>query len=89
MHQNNRNLASTLLKDPKQKCVRNFLKNNINDILKTWKDIKSIISMRSNNNILISIIHDSQFITKPANIAIVNNIFYCKQSDLKQLLMQQ
>ena len=53
--------------------------NNIkNDIKKTWKGIKSIISMKnkSNNDSPTSIIHQGKFIADPLSIANVFNDFF-------------
>ena len=71
------NLLSTLLKDSKQQYFTDFFKSN-NDIQKTWKAIKSIISMKnkSNNDSRTSIIHEGNFIADPLSIANIFNDFF-------------
>ena len=50
LHHNNyknyRNLVSTLLKRAKEKYFTNFFNENIKDIKKTWKGIKSLVSTK-------------------------------------------
>ena len=50
LHHNNyksyRNLLSTLLKRAKEKYFTNFFNENIKDIKKTWKGIKTLVSMK-------------------------------------------
>ena len=72
------NLLSTLLKDSKQPYFTNFFKSNNNDIKKTWKSIKSIISMKnkSNNDSPTPIIHEGNFIVDPLSIANAFNDFF-------------
>ena len=41
-----RNLLSTLLKRAKEKYFTNFFNENIKDIKKTWKGIKSLVSTK-------------------------------------------
>ena len=54
LHPNNyksyRNLLSTLLKRDKEKYFTNFFNKNIKDIKKTWKGIKTLVSMKQKNN---------------------------------------
>ena len=71
------NLLSTLLKNSKQKYFTDFFKSNNNDIKKTWKGIKSIISMKniSNNDSPTSIIHEGNFIADRLSIANAFNDF--------------
>ena len=73
-----RNLLSTLLKDSKQSYFTDFFKSNNNDIKKTWKGIKSIISMKnkSNNDSPTPIIHEGNFIADPLSIANAFNDFF-------------
>ena len=52
-HNNNknyRNLLSTLLKRAKEKYFTNLFNENIKDIKKTWKGIKTLASMKQKNN---------------------------------------
>ena len=69
------NLLSTLLKDYKQQYFTDFFKSNNSDIKKTWKGIKSFISVKneSNNYSLTLIIHEGNFIANPLSIATVFN----------------
>ena len=54
LHHNNykshRNLLSTLLKKAKEKYFTNFFNENIKDIKKTWKDIKTLVSRKQKKN---------------------------------------
>ena len=45
-----RYLLSTLLKRAKEKYFTNFFNENIKDIKKTWKGIKTLVSMKQKNN---------------------------------------
>ena len=49
-YKNYRNLLSTLLKRAKEKYFTNFFNENIKDIKKTWKCIKTLVSMKQKNN---------------------------------------
>ena len=49
-YKNYRNLLSTLLKRAKEKHFTNFFNQNIKDIKKTWKGIKTLVSMKQKNN---------------------------------------
>ena len=51
-----RNLLSTILKRAKEKCFTNFYNENIKDIKKTWKGIKTSISMKQKSNGTTSLI---------------------------------
>ena len=70
-----RNLLSTLFKDSKQKYFNDFFKSNNNDIKKTWKGIKSIISMKNKSNNDSAIIHEGNLFADPLSIPNVFNIF--------------
>ena len=82
LHHNNyksyRNLLSTLLKRAKEKYFTNFFNENIKDIKKIWKGIKSLVSMKQKNNDTPSlIIKDEKYINDPVSIAnTFNNFFY-------------
>ena len=74
LHPNNyksyRNLLSTLLKRDKEKYFTNFFNKNIEDIKKTWKGIKTLVSMKQKNNDTPSLItKDEKYINDPASIA--------------------
>ena len=72
-----RNSISTLLKRSKQNYYNNFFELNINNMKKTWKGIKSIISIKtatSNTPNLLS--HNNEVVNNPIKIAnIFNNYF--------------
>ena len=51
-----RNLLSTFLKKSKEKYFTNFFNENIKDIKKTWKGIKTLVSMKQKNNDTSSLI---------------------------------
>ena len=75
-YKNYRNLLSTLLKDSKQTYFSSYFKDNIKDIKKTWKGIKSIISMKSkNSDIPSSILDNGKYIIKSTTIANIFNDF--------------
>ena len=72
-YKNYRDLLSTLLKGSKQTYFSFYFKDNIKDIKKTWKGIKSVISMKSKNcDIPSSVLNNGKYITKSTTIA---NIF--------------
>ena len=73
-----RNLLSTLMKRSKDNYFRNYFSKNINDIKKTWKGIKSIISSsKSNFDGPQSIYCNNRYITDPVNVANTFNTFFC------------
>ena len=49
-YKNYRNLLSTLLKRAKEEYFTNFFNENIKDIKKTWKGIKTLVWMKQKNN---------------------------------------
>ena len=49
-YKNYRNVLSTLLKRAKEEYFTNFFNENIKDIKKTWKGIKTLLSMKQKNN---------------------------------------
>ena len=76
-YKNKRNLLSTLLKYSKQTYFFSYFKDNIKDVKKTWKGIKSIISMKcKNNDIPSSILNDGKCITESTTIANIFNDFF-------------
>ena len=76
-YKNYRNLLSTLLKRAKEEYFTNFFNENIKDIKKTWKGIKTLVSMKQKNNDTPSLItKDEKYINDPASIAnTFNNVF--------------
>ena len=69
-------MLSTLLKDFTQSYFPSHFKENIKDIKKTWKCIKSIISMKSkNSDIPSSILDNGKCFTESAFIANLFNDF--------------
>ena len=61
---------STLVKRTKEKYFTNFFNENIKDIKKTWKDIKTLVSMKQKNNDTPSLItKDEKYISDPVSIA--------------------
>ena len=75
---NYRNLLSTLLKRAKEKYFTTFFNENIKDIKKTRKGIKTLVSMKQKNNNTTSLItKDEKYINDPVSIAnTFNNFFY-------------
>ena len=75
-YKNYRGLLSTLLKDSNQTNLSSYFKDNIKDIKKTWKGIKSIIYMKSkNSDIPSSILNNGKCITESTTIANIFNDF--------------
>ena len=76
-YRNYRNLLSTLLKRAKENYFTNFFNDNIKDIKKTWKGIKTLVSMKQKNNDTPSLItKDEKYINDPVSIAnTFNNLF--------------
>ena len=73
LHHNNYksyiNFLSTLLKRTKEKYFTNFFNENIKDIKKTWKGIKTLVSMKQKNNDTPSLItKDEKCINDPVSI---------------------
>ena len=72
-----RYLLSTLLKRAKEKYFTNFFNENIKDIKKTWKGIKTLISMKEENNDTPSLITKyEKYINDPVSIANTFNNFF-------------
>ena len=72
-----RNLLSTLLKRAKEKYFTNFFNENIKDIKKTWKGIKTLVSMKQKNNDTPSLItKDEKYINGPVSLANTFNNFF-------------
>ena len=77
-YKNFRNLLSTLLKMAKEKYFTNFFNENIKDIKKTGKGVKTLVSVKQRNNDTPSLISkDEKYIDNPVSIAnTFNNFFY-------------
>ena len=77
-YKNYRNLLlSTLLKRAKEKYFTNFFNENNKDIKKTWKGIKTLVSMKQKNNDTPSLItKDEKYINDPVSIANTFNYFF-------------
>ena len=56
-----RNLLCTLMKESKQIYYTKYFESNWNNIKNTWKGIKTIISI---NNIITTILHSIEFISR-------------------------
>ena len=87
LHHNNykshRNLLSTLLKKAKEKYFTNFFNENIKDIKKTWKGIKTLISMKEENNDTPSLITKyEKYINDPVSIANTFNNFFTSVAEI-------
>ena len=68
-YKNYRNLLSSLLKRAKEKYFTNFFNENIKDIKKTWKSIKTLVSMKQKNNDTPSLIpKDEKYINDAVSI---------------------
>ena len=78
-----RNLLSTLLKRAKEKCFTNFYNENIKDIKKTWKGIKTSISMKQKSNGTTSLItKDEKDINDPVLIINSFNKFFTSFAEI-------
>ena len=79
------NLLSIFLKDFKQQYYTEFFKSN-NNIKKTWKGTKSIISLKckSKNDSSTSIIYEGNFIADPLSVANVFNDIFSTVAQKKQ-----
>ena len=76
-HKNYRNLLPTLIKDSKKTHFSFYFKENIKDIKKTWKGIKSIIFMKSkNSDIPSTILNNRECITESTTITNIFNYFF-------------
>ena len=87
LHPNNyksyRNLLSTLLKRDKEKYFTNFFNKNIKDIKKTWKGIKTLVSMKQKNNDTPSLTtKDKKYINDPVSIANTFNNFFTSVAEI-------
>ena len=82
-YKNYRNLLSTLLKRAKEKYFTNFFNENIKDIKKTWKGIKTLVSMKQKNNDAPSsfITKDEKYINGLVSIANTFNNFFTSVAD--------
>ena len=70
-------MLSTLMKKSKEKYFTKFFENNLKNLKHTWKDIKSIISMKnSSSNSATLLTYQNENIDNPERIAnIFNNYF--------------
>ena len=69
-YKNYKNLLSTLLKRAKEKYFTNFFNETIKDIKKTWKRVKTLVSMKQKNNDTPSLItKDEKYINDTVSIA--------------------
>ena len=87
LHPNNyksyRNLLSTLLKRDKENYFTNFFNKNIKDIKKTWKGIKTLVSMKQKNNDTPSLTtKDKKYINDPVSIANTFNNFFTSVAEI-------
>ena len=79
------NLLSTLLKRAKEKYFTNFFNENIKEIKKTWKGIKTLVSAKQNNNEAPSLItKDEKYINDPVSIANTFNNFFTSITKIVQ-----
>ena len=75
-YKNYRNLLSTPLKRAKEKYFTNVFNENIKDLKKTWKGIKTLVSRKQKNNDTPSLImKDEKYINDPVSIANTYNKF--------------
>ena len=75
-YKNYRKLLSTLLQDSKQTYFSSNFKKNIKDVQKTWKVIKSIISIKGKNSDIPSpFLNNGKYITESTTIANIFNDF--------------
>ena len=82
-YKNYRNLLSTLLKRAKEKYFTIFFNENIKDIKKTWKGIKTLVSMKQKNNDTPSLItKDEKYINDPVSIANTFNNFFTSVAEI-------
>ena len=74
-----RNSLSTFLKQSEKSYYNNYFRNNINNIKNTWKEIKSIISLKTKESQSPKIIlnNKSEFLINPNDIANQFNKFFC------------
>ena len=77
------NFLSTLLKRTKEKYFTNFFNENIKDIKKTWKGIKTLVSLRQKNNDTPSLAaKDGKYINDPVAIANTFNNFFTSVGEM-------
>ena len=82
-YKNYRNLLSTLLTRAKEEYFTNFFNENIKDIKKTWKGIKTLVSLRQKNNDLPSLAtKDGKCINDPVAIANTFNNFFTSVAEI-------
>ena len=77
------NLLSTLLKRAKEKYFTNLFNENIKEIKKTWKGIKTLVSVKQKNNETPSLItKDEKYINDPVSIANTLNNFFTSLTEI-------
>ena len=82
-YKNYRNLLSTFLKWAKEKHLTNFFNENIKDIKKTWKGIKTLVSMKQKNNDTPSLItKDEKYIYDSVSIANTFNDLFTSDAEI-------
>ena len=82
-YKNYRNLLSTLLKRAKEEYFTNFFNENIKDIKKNWKSIKTLVSLRQKNNDTPSLAtKDGKYINDPVAIANTFNNFFTSVAEI-------
>ena len=82
-HKNYRNVLSTLLKMAKEKYFTNFFHENIKDVKKTWKGIKTLVSMKQKSNDTPSLItKDEKYINDPVSIVNTFNDFFTSVAEI-------
>ena len=88
-YKNYRNLLSTLFKRAKEKHLANFFNENIKDITKTWKGIKSLVSLKQKNNDTPSLItKDEKYINDSVSDAeIVHSKIKFSNKSFKNFLL--
>ena len=74
-----RNKLSTITKESKRKYYDDYFRTNLNKNIKnTWKDIKSIISLKCKDSDIPKIIKDKDtFLSAPKDIANLFNKSFC------------
>ena len=85
-HNNYKNykiLLSIQLKRDKEKYFTNFFNENIKDIKKTWKGIKTLVSTNQKNNDTPSLItKNKKYINDPVSVANTFNNFFTSVAEI-------
>ena len=78
-----RNVLSTLVKSAKENYFKNFFNENIKDIKKTWKGIKTLVLIKQKNNDTLSLItKDEKYVNDPVSIANTFNNFFASVAEI-------